>query len=133
MPKRVLVIGLLFSLAGAAAIWETLAALLRSEYHLNLTVFLLPVGIGLLRCNKNSQWWAKIWIVLGYIVCGLMAAIGLLFFESARANLLGKEITGPAAGPIIIGVSLVIVALLVVIHRLISSERSNAYFNSREA
>lgn len=63
MPKRVLIIGLLFCLSGILAIWDVLSGICQNRLSLNFAVLLLPVGIGLLRGRQRSQWWARFCII----------------------------------------------------------------------
>ena len=69
---------ILFCLAGMLAIWEVISDLVHSHLNLNFAVFLLPVGIGLLRGKPRSQWWARFWFILGYILCALLVVMVLV-------------------------------------------------------
>ncbi len=131
MPNRVLIIGLLFCFGGICAIWDVLSGLFQNSLNLNFAVFLLPVGIGLLRGKASSQWWARFWIILGYIGCGLLVIIVLAAPESAHATWFDTTIRGPDAVPYVIGVALVGAVLLVVMHKLLYSEKANRFFQRR--
>jgi uncharacterized membrane protein (DUF485 family) len=128
MPKRVLVIGLLFCLGGVCAIWDVLSALFRSCLNLNFAVLLLPVGIGLLRGKPSSQWWARFWIILGYVLCGLLVVFVPLLPGSAHATWFGTDLHGPEAVPYVIGMALFFAVLLFVLHKLLYSEKANRFF-----
>ncbi|RYD49041.1 MAG: hypothetical protein EOP85_02385, partial [Verrucomicrobiaceae bacterium] len=69
MPKRILIIGILFCLNGLAAGWDMVSAPFENRFSLNLAVLMLPVGIGLLRGRDSSRRWANVWIVLGFAMC----------------------------------------------------------------
>ncbi len=128
MPKRVLVIGLLFCLGGILAIWDVLSGLFDSRLSINFAVLLLPVGIGLLRGKPSSQWWARFWIILGYILCGSLIIFVMLSPESAHATGFGTDLHGPEAAPYVIGMALFFAVLLFVLHKLLYSEKANRFF-----
>lgn len=128
MPKRILIIGLLFCLGGVLAIWEVASDLFRSHINVNFAVLLLPVGIGILKGKKSSQWWGRFWIILGYIGCVLLVMASLLFSSNVSADFFGKEIKGVQAVPFAIVGAMLFTALFMTMHRLLYSEVSQAYF-----
>jgi hypothetical protein len=130
MPKRVLVIGMLFCVGGILAIWDVVASLLNGDINLNFGVLLLPVGIGLLRGRPSSQWWARFWIILGYIGCGLLVAAVIVWPEAAYATWFDSQLRGPAAVPYVVGMAMLSAVLLVVMHKLLYSEKANEFFRS---
>jgi hypothetical protein len=129
MPKRIIAIGLLFVACGLYAIWDVIVGLSRNNVSLNFAVLMLPVGIGLLRGKSSSQWWARFWIIIGYCIMGLLILLTLAMPQNAYANWFGNRILGPSAVPYVILVAFVYTVALVVVHRLLYSEKSNAYFN----
>ena len=129
MPKRILIIGILFCLFGTFAIWDVLSDLPKSHINLNFGVFSLPVGIGLLRGKASSQWWARFWIILGYIACGLAIVVATLNPDSAKATFFGESLRGAAALPLCFAMVIVAAAIFYAIHRLLYSEPANAYFH----
>ena len=131
MPKRILIIGILFCLGGLLAIWEVASDLFRSHINLNFAVLMLPVGIGILKGKKSSQWWARFWIILGYIGCGLLVLASLAFPENVSADFMGNEIKGTQAVPYTIAGAILFTALFVYMHRLLYSEIAQAYFNQK--
>jgi hypothetical protein len=74
IPIRILIIGLFFCLMGVISLWETIVALFSSRLFINLGIFMIPVGLGLLRGQRASLWWARFWIIIGYIFCALVIA-----------------------------------------------------------
>lgn len=132
MPKRVLIIGLLFCLGGVVAIWDVLQGLFASRISLNFAVLLLPVGIGLLRGKPSSRWWAKFWIVLGYILCAVLLVIAVLSPDSAYATWFERELRGREAVPFVIGISILFLLLLVALQRLLDSEKALSYFKHKK-
>jgi hypothetical protein len=131
MPKRVLIIGLLFMLFGALAIWTVIEAALRNRIYLNFGVFLFPVGIGLLRGKISSRWWARMWIILGYLGIGLMIVLALASPQSLSASWFDAEVRGRRAVPYVIAAAAVLAAGLIVCHRLLYSPKANGYFFRR--
>jgi peptidoglycan/LPS O-acetylase OafA/YrhL len=129
MPKRIIVIGILFCLAGVLAIWEMLSDLFRSHINLNFAVFLLPVGIGLLRGKPRSQWWARFWIVLGYLFCVLLMVMAIVSPQNAHASWFGKEIGGSRAVPYVLLMAALSAGAFMVVHKLLYSEKAKLYFN----
>lgn len=128
LPKRVLLVGLLFCLGGAFAIWDIVEDLTRSTINFNLSVLLLPVGIGLLRGKTSSLGWAKFWIVLGWLVCGLGIVLVFIFPQKAYVTWFDNKIQGPEAVPLVVGVALAVILALLVMYILLASDKSKAYF-----
>lgn len=131
MPKRVLIIGLLFCLSGISAIWNVLAGLSASRINFNFAVFLLPVGIGLLRGKISSRWWARFWIILGYLLVGALMLLAVASPDSARATWFERQIRGPEAVPAVLGIGILIILLLVAMHKLLYSEKASRYFERK--
>jgi len=131
MPKRIFIIGILFCLGGVLAIWEVVSDLFRSHINLNFAVLLLPVGIGILKGKKSSQWWGRFWIILGYIGCGLLVGSSLVWPENVTANGFGREIKGSEAVPYVLAGTVIIAATFIVLHKLLYSETAINYFTVR--
>ena len=129
MPKRIIAIGLIFVVCGLLAIWGFFAGLAQNRISLNFAVLMLPVGIGLLRGKRSSQWWARFWIVLGFCVVGLLVLLAIVMPHNVHATWFGNKIRGPSAVPYVMLVAIGFSVVLVVMHRLLCSEKSNAYFN----
>ena len=124
-----MIIGLLFVAFGLLAIWDIIYRLTHNEIYLNFAVFMLPVGIGLLRRKRSSQWWARFWIILGYCFNGLLVLFAISMPQYVHATLFGYQIYGRSAVPYVIGVAFVFAAELIVVHRLLYSEKANQFFN----
>ena len=129
MPKRILIIGLLFCLGGFLAICKVLAELSQSHLNLNFAVFMLPVGIGLLRGKLRSQKWAGFWIILGYIFCALLVVLVMVSPGNAHASWFGTELRGSRAIPYVLLMSVVFAVALNAMHKLLYSAKAKAYFN----
>jgi len=128
MPKRIFIIAILFCLGGLLAIWETISSLLQSRLYLNFAFFLLPIGIGLFLGKKSAQWWARFWIILGYVLCAFLVLVSFISPASAHASWFGHSIRGAGAIPYIIVAALMLTSVLFTLHRLLYSERSQNYF-----
>jgi len=131
MPKRIIAIGLLFVICGLLALYQVIEDLTRNHLNLNLAVLMLPVGIGLLCGKKWSQWCARLWIILGYCLAALLVVLALIRPENARASVFTFQVSGTDAVPYVFLLAILLTVGLVILHRLLYSERSNAYFNRR--
>ena len=131
MPKRIIIIGLLFCLGGLFAIWDVVSGLFHDRLSINFAVLLLPVGIGLLRGKSRSQWWARFWIILGYITCAALVILPILSPRSVHAEWFDTKLHGPEAVPYVIGIGLVSAVLLFILHKLLYSEKANRFFQGR--
>ena len=131
MPKRILIIGLAFCLGGGLAIWDVLSDLFRSHFNLNFAVLLLPVGIGLLRGKSSSRWWARFWIILGYIGCAILIGAAIFAPSNVNASWFDRELSGSEAVPYVIGGSIFFALLFYLIHRLLYSPKADEHFNQQ--
>lgn len=131
MPKRILIIGILFCLGGILAISEVLAALLQSHFNINFAVLMLPIGIGILKGKKSSQWWARFWIILGYIVCILLMGASIAFPENLTANGFGRHIEGSEAIPYVLSGTALFATMIWIVHRALYSNVAQAYFDRK--
>lgn len=132
MPKRILIIGILFCFAGVFALWDIISGLTRSHLNLNFAVFTLPVGIGLLRGRAKSRRWARFWIILGYIACGLLIVFSAFNSANAQATFFDKSLSGPPALLVIYPVAVALAGIFYTINLLLFSARSNEYFHRSE-
>lgn len=128
MPKRVFIIGLLFCVAGAWAIYEIVHGLFHDHLYVNLSAFMLPVGIGLFKGKVSSRWWARLWIILGYVLCAALMVMSLVKPSWAAAEWFGRKLSGSAAVPYVWGFSVGLLVILVVLHRLLYSAKADLYF-----
>lgn len=131
MPKRILILGLLFLLGGLSALWSIIEAGMEGRIYLNFAVLTLPVGIGLLCGSPAAQWWARFCIVLGYLLVAALACLSLAYPQNARAVWFGTEMVGKSAVPYCLLVSALGAVGLGICHRLLYSAKACAYF-SRE-
>jgi len=79
MPKRLVVIGGTYCLLGCLSVVDMLIGALRGAgLDLQLSLFLLPVGLGLLKARPSSRRWATFWAGFSGAVtlAVLVAAIG---------------------------------------------------------
>jgi len=131
MPKRVLIIGLLFVLGGLFSIWSIVEAGMHNRLNLNFGVLLLPVGLGLLRGRASSQWWARFWIILGYVSLIAMVCLVLAYPQGAKASWFGTQIKGGKAIPYVLGIAALCGTGLRILHRLIYSPKACAFLSKK--
>ena len=132
MPGRILFLGLLFIAGGVAAIADILYALKERRISINVGVFMLPVGIGLLRGKLSSQWWARFWMILGYLLCAAAVILSVAFPRFLTLTwhdtvvLRGREVI-----PYMTAAAVIVALLIRLLHRLLDSEIACLYFNGK--
>ena len=99
MPKRILIIGLLFVLTGGFAAWEIIHAAMHSRVSINFGVLLLPVGLGLLMGKRGAQWWARFFIIVGYILLGAIAVLSVTMPKLLTVDWFESSLRGSRAIP----------------------------------
>ncbi len=129
-PKRVLIVAILFILCGAQAVWSIVEAALHSRLNINLGVFLLFVGMGLLRGKRSSLSWARFWIVLGYILIVVAAGLFLSHPSRLKISLWGEQVHGASVIPYALVILAGLAAALIACHRALNSPKSLAYFGA---
>ena len=131
IPKRILFVGVVFCLGGFLAVWDVITNLIDLSIHINFGLFLLPVGIGLLRGELHSRWWARFWIILGYIFCTVTA--GIILFASAvtEVTLFGNKIEGSAAIPYLLCCVIFFIIFLFSLHKILYSKHASDFFQEK--
>jgi len=131
---------MIFSFFGLVASWNIVSSLLKSQIYPDITVILLPIGLGIIKGQLWAQWWARFLILLGYIVCFLFAAMILLSpkgataqwtimsTENPNAKWLNQSFTGTEAALYIIVTLTVVVTILGIMHWALYSEKAKDYF-----
>jgi len=99
MPLRLKIIGAAYCLLGALALLGMLRqAFAGAVLNFDLSVFMLPVGIGLLRGKRSSRLWATFWS--GFLLATVVGLAVLMVFPGGgfvRVQVLGVVLTGSAA------------------------------------
>jgi hypothetical protein len=90
-PLCITIIGVIFIITGCLTAWDIIADLFRNRLNLNFGVLMAPVGFGLLRGRSSSRGWAKFWIGLFSIGCGLLLVCYPFFGDSYSVTWLGDE------------------------------------------
>lgn len=80
-PISVFCIGLLFTVFGVWALYEVVTELTVGNLSLNLAVFWVFTGPGLLSGKESSRQWARFWLALLQVVM-LVAAVVIVFVPS---------------------------------------------------
>jgi len=137
MPKRILIIGILFCLVGLISIWGIISNLIQSGSVLSelvidintIQALALPIGIGLLMRRQWSQWWARLAIVVGYVFCLMSVFVAVISPEKVYFTWFNQSITGDWKIRFFLASMLLIISMLVCINRLLYSEKAKNYFN----
>jgi cellulose synthase/poly-beta-1,6-N-acetylglucosamine synthase-like glycosyltransferase len=130
MPKRILIIGLVFCLGGIHATWEMLSALMDSRIFLDVGALMLPVGIGLLRGRARSRWWARVWILIGYAICAIALVIALFNPQSVSISWPAPGTRGIPALPYAFACLFLAFLTLHIMQRLLDSRKSREWFGT---
>ena len=138
MPKRILIIGILFLLNGLFALWGIISEFIQSGSVLGelvittntVQVLSLPIGIGLLMAKQWSRWWARILIVVGYIFCITSIIVAIVSPEKVYMSWFGQSFTGNWKVPIFLTLTVLLTIILVCMHRLLYSQKADSYFNN---
>jgi len=143
MPKRVLIIGILFCLVGTLTIWDIILDFIKwfpnpikfKEIYLSsgyLGAFLLPIGIGLLRQKPASQKWAK-WLLiligclnfLPYIILAITAPK-----DTYTIHFFNQAIVLDSSLVFILIAGVLPLCIIGVIFWLLHSSKTTSYLNS---
>ncbi len=140
MPKRIVIIGILFCLNGLLALWGIVSNFIQSGSVMGelvidtstVQVLSLPIGIGLLLGRQWSQWWARILIVVGYVFCIASIIVAIASPENAYFTGFNRNLKGTSALPYVIVPLLALAGVLVLIYRLLYSPKTNDYLHNRK-
>lgn len=128
IPTRVLLIGLLLSATGLWNLSEMISSFWQEEISVELGMLTLPVGIGLLQGREWARYWARICFIIGYIVCAAIVLVVAIFRDKAPEIWMKKQLGQEDVMLQDIGLSLVLAALIYILHHLLFTERANAWF-----
>jgi len=110
-PLSLVIVAVLFILAGVAAAWDVVSSLFHSRVSFNFCVLMLFAGIGLLRFKRGWRTCALafVWVFFA----GAFLGLGVLIFspESWTIGLFGSESTA-AQRPVIPWLFLICLILL---------------------
>jgi hypothetical protein len=71
-PLGLTIIGFLFILGGALALFEVIRNLSHGRINFNFAALMIPVGIGLLKGRSSSRSWAKFWVGFFVVVASAL-------------------------------------------------------------
>ena len=132
IPRRILLIGIVYCLAGLLAAWDIITGAFESRLSLNFMVLLLPVGYGLLRGKSRSRWWARFWLILGYGFCLLFAAVALIEPQKMSAYWIEHRVRGDDAVPWVLLSATALLFAFVFCHRMLYSDKANRFFETMD-
>jgi hypothetical protein len=93
-PLGLTIIGSLFILGGALALFQMALDLSHSRIRLNFAVLMIPVGIGLLKGRFSSRFWAKVWIGFFVVFVSALLLAYPFFSESYHVRFGSEELHG---------------------------------------
>ena len=136
MPKRILIIGILFCINGLFALWGIVSDFMQSgsvfgELVIDTTtvqVFSLVIGIGLLMGRQWSQWWARLLIVVAYIFCLTSVIIAIISPEKIYISWFGQSYAGNWKLPLFLTLTALLIIVLGCMHWLLYSQKATMYF-----
>lgn len=130
-PRRVLVIAILFCAFGALVLGSMVWGLGKGRLDLNPLALTLPVGIGLLRGQTSSQWWATLWLILGYGLCGALMVAEWVWPGQTKIEGFGYRFEGGYSMPVLLACCAIPAAFLITLHVLLHSPKATAYFRAK--
>lgn len=137
-PRSLTLVGWLFILSGiSAAVGMVVGFSLNHGKELNSAVLMLPVGIGLLRGRSSSIWWAKFWIGLWMVCCGValvLLVIGAFDRNPIQVVWFGTkiEVKDRLSYLITLAMPCLYIAISLACWRVLSSLRTHQFMLSRD-
>ena len=133
MPKRILVIGMLFSFLGLISVMNITSGLLNSQLYKDPFVLLLPIGLGIIKRQLWAQWCARFCIILGYILCSAFTVMAISSPKNGAFTFgwFGRSYTFAGYEGTFFLVLLIVLLLvsLGLMHKLLYSEKAKDYFH----
>ena len=127
-PLPLTIVAWLFILSGASATWDVVSSLFTDRISLNLAVCMLPVGIGLLKGNPDSAFWAKFWIGLSFLGALVLVVMYPIYGDRCAVNVAGHMVKGT---PRHVVSGLFLLAILAASWKAVGSAGARAFFRSR--
>ncbi|MBN8420914.1 MAG: hypothetical protein J0L73_18500 [Verrucomicrobia bacterium] len=131
-PTSITVIGVIFIIAGFVAAWGCVYALLHHHVKLNLAVFMIPVGFGLLKSRSSSRWWAKVWIGFFSLVVGLMLGFYPFYGDRYSVTWFDEQLVGTPRHAVAVGIPIVFLIFARLIWRSLASPAAAPFFDDYE-
>jgi hypothetical protein len=133
IPKRVLAVGGLFILEGVRGTIPVVQSLLGGAgadgtftltlfgWTVNLSLLLLPIGVGILMGKPLARSATRVLCWIFYMILGLMLAGGAAAVIAGRGDAIAMILlSGAFSAPVI------------AVHRILYSDRADKYFEGRE-
>jgi hypothetical protein len=130
-PIGLSIVGWAFIAIGLLAAWDIIEDALNSRVNLNLTVLMIPVGIGLLRGRSSSRYWALIWIGLTALSSGLMFVFYPFNGDNWSITWSASELQGWPRHVTAISLSLGSLFVAIMAWRAVSSKAAEEFIDSR--
>ena len=130
MPKRVFLIGLLFIILGLSEVVKVLFGLWQDKFIWNFNVLMAPVGVGLLLGKSSSRWWAQFWIIFLYVGLAIMLCNTVSQPDHIRFTWFSNPVQFASPQLYLLIIEIVYALLLISVHVLLYSKKSNNYFHA---
>jgi uncharacterized membrane protein HdeD (DUF308 family) len=113
VPRRLQVIGAIYCLIGGSALVAMAVDAVRSGVlHPNVSAFMLPVGLGLLRAMRSSRRWATFWAGLTSAIAGAAALWAVFSRTDVGVDAFGMALRGNAAVAFLLALALLCAAAI---------------------
>ncbi len=132
-PIGLTIIGALFILVGASALFELVQDLMHRRISLNFAVLMIPVGIGLLKGRASSRSWAKFWIGLFLLVVTTFAIAYWVVPERFHVSLGSEEAHGMMRHVIAVTIPALLIVAGVSCWKYLSNQKLDAFFDVKSA
>jgi hypothetical protein len=85
--------------------------LFNDRLHIDFTLLMIPIGLGLLKGQSSSRYWAKFWIGLCSVVVGLLLVLYPFIGDSFSVRWFDKELAGYSRHAMAIGFPIIFLSL----------------------
>lgn len=123
------IVAYIYTIFGVASILEIILALYEPRISINIGVFCLLIGIGLLRLSPLAYTWAKVYVYL--IAVFLFIFIVLFWVQYPNINLLNANIETIPRFLVVIG-WVIAIGITYWVHRILNKTEVKRLFNKRE-
>ena len=106
--------------------------LFNDRLHIDFSVLMIPIGLGLLKGRSSSRYWAKFWIGFSSAVLGLLLVLYPFLGDSFSVRWFDAELTGGARHVMAIGFPIIFLSLARWMWIHLSSPTTKPFFDDFE-